>query len=156
MDPLSIATGAASLAASAFRTSKSIYSCINDIKNADATLLQMQGEVDALHSGLGSIASTFESDDVVQLCTAKSHNHLQSVKLMGSVQPLLADCGSTLGALDTVLRDIRGNPGLKHRLFRQPIKALKINLKSKDIDFIRHQIRSYSSAMQMTLQMIGM
>jgi hypothetical protein len=40
MDPLSIATSATALATFAFRASKAIYAGIENVKNADATLLQ--------------------------------------------------------------------------------------------------------------------
>jgi hypothetical protein len=156
MDPLSIATAATALASFAFRASKGIYSCVDDIKSADANLLQLQSEVDALSTGLGSIASTFLSKEVVELCQDTSKNPLQSVKLLVSVKPLLNDCEVTLKKLDVVLGGIEGKQGRVPRLFQQPVMALKLNMKSKDIDLIRHQIRSYSSAMQMTLHMVGM
>lgn len=40
MDPLSIATSATALATFAFRASKAIYAGVENVKNADATLLQ--------------------------------------------------------------------------------------------------------------------
>ncbi|KAK0117708.1 hypothetical protein ONS95_012037 [Cadophora gregata] len=66
MDPISIASSASTLAAFAFRTSKDIYQAVDSIKNADATLLQLQSEVDALQAGLEGISTTFQSSEVVQ------------------------------------------------------------------------------------------
>jgi hypothetical protein len=156
MDPLSIAASATGLATFAFGVSKTIYGFVDDIKAADGTLLQLQGEVNALHSGLESIASTFKSDEVVQLCGIPSINQSQSTKLLTGVKPLLVDCKKTLEKLDAVLVGIDGKSGRMLELLRQPVKALRIGLKSNDIILIRHQIRSYSSAMQMTLHMVTM
>lgn len=84
-------------------------------------------------------------------CDSKSGAQPQSTKLLISIKPLLNDCRKTLDKLCLMLDGI-DKPGM----LRKPIKALKINLISEDIDLIRHQIRSYSSAMQMTLHMVGM
>lgn len=117
---------------------------------------RLQSEVIALHSGLESIATTFTSNEVVQLCKSKTQSQSQSTKLLISVKPLLNDCEKTLEKLGSLLDGIDGKPGKIRELLRKPVKALKLNLKSGDIDLIRHQIRSYSSAMQMTLHMVGM
>ena len=124
----------------------------------------------ALQSGLESIASTFRTDDVVNLCkkylSAPWKNPLtnhcstssaaaQSTKLLISVNPLLDGCGVALQNLNAILQGIE-KPWRVRVLPRKPTKALKINLASADIDSIRHQLRSYSSAMQMTLHMVGM
>lgn len=151
MDPISIATSATALASFAFRASKAIYSGVESVKNADTTLLQLQSEVNALQSRLESITSTFQSSEVVQLCTSNSGSQSQSTKLLKSVKPLLNDCEETLDKLRLILEGM-DKPGV----LRKPIKALKFTLKSGDIDLIRQQIRSYSSAMQMTLHMVGM
>ena len=154
MDPLSIASAAAGLAAVAFKVSKAIYTCVEDVRSADAKLIQLHSEVDALSSGLDNIASTFKSDELIQLCDGKSDTQLQSTKLLIGFSPLLVDCGNTLEKLDDMLVEIDGKSGRK--VLRQPVRALKMNLKSGDIESIRQQIRSYTSAMQMTLQMVGM
>lgn len=158
MDPLSIASAATALAGFAFKASKEIYSFIDDLQSADTTLLQLQNEVNALQSGLQSIASTFNSDTIVQLCQNKSNSldQLQSTRLLQSVTPLLTDCQHTLEKLEVILAGIVGNPGKMRDLFGKPIKAFKISTKSKDVELIRHEIRSYSSAMQMTINMAGM
>ncbi len=158
MDPLSIATAAASLSAFAFKASKGIYSCIDDIRSADATLLQLQNEVSVLQTGLQNIAPTFQSDTVIEFCksTSGSLNQLQSTRLLNNVKPLLADCQATLEKLETILAGIEGNPGRMQNVFGKPFKALKISNRSKDVEVIRHEIRSYSSAMQMTLHKVGM
>jgi hypothetical protein len=154
MDPLSISASAAALATFALRASKAIYTCIDEVKSADATLLQLNSEVGALQSGLESIASTFRSDEVQQLYDGNSQNLPQSAKLLASVKPLMTDCEVTLERLEVLLGGIETKPG--QTLFRKPVKAIKINVKIKEIEFIRHQIRSYSSAMHMTLHMVGM
>lgn len=105
-----------------------------------------------MHSGLASIASTFTSEEVVELCATKS----QSARLLISVTPLLDDCERTLEVLGSLLEGIKGKPGKLRDLLRKPTMALKLNLKSGDIVNIRHQVRSYSSAMQMTMHMVGM
>jgi hypothetical protein len=155
MDPLSIVTAATALVTFTFQASSVIYHYIDDVKTADTTLLQLKNEVDGLHAGLKSIASTFRSDEVAQLCARTSGNSPQSTKLLSSVKPLLHDCRVTLDHLDTILEGIEGKPGQKG-VIRKPVRAIKINFKTKDIEFIRHQIRSYSSAIQMTLQMVAM
>lgn len=154
MDPPSIAAGATSLTIFAFRAVKAINACVEDIKTADSTLLQLQSEVKALHSGLNSIATTFQSDEIVELFGGPASSQSQTVKLMTSITPVLEDCQSTLKRLDIILHGIEGRPGKS--LFWQPIRALKINMKSDHIVFIRQQIRSYSSTMQMTLNMVAM
>lgn len=87
----------------------------------------------------------------LSVINSNSGTQPQSTKLLISVRPLMNDCEKTLEKLSSVLESI-DKPGM----LRKPMKALKINVKSGDIDLIRHQIRSYSSAMQMTLHMVGM
>lgn len=156
MEPLSIAASASALATFALRASKAIYTCVDEVRTADATLVQLKSEVDALQSGLESIASTFESDEVQHLYGGKFQNLSQSAKLLTSVKPLLTDCAVTLQKLEVLLSGIETKPGRAREIFRKPVKAVKINLRTRDIEFIRHQIRSYSSAMQMTLHMVAM
>lgn len=45
----------------AFKAGIGLYSCIDSIKTADSTLLQLKSEVDALVAGLNSIATTFKA-----------------------------------------------------------------------------------------------
>ena len=40
MDPVSIAASAAGLATFAFKASKAIYTCVDEVKNVDSTLTQ--------------------------------------------------------------------------------------------------------------------
>lgn len=74
---------------------------------------------------------------------------------MNSVEILLGDCEKTLQNLGSIL-DGLDKPGPLRGMLRKPIKALKINLATGDIELIRHQLRSYGSALQMTLQLVGM
>jgi hypothetical protein len=151
MDPLSISAAAAGLVTFA----GAIYKFVEDIRGADATLIQLKSEVLALHSGLESIDAIFKSDEVFQLYGNKSNDKLLSTKLLVGVKPLLDDCQTTLENLAAILNDIEGKPG-QASIVSKPARALKINQKIKDIELIRHQIRSYSSAMQMTLQVVDM
>lgn len=157
MDPLNIAAAAASLSAFAFKASKEIYGSIDDMRSADATLLQLQNEVNVLQTGLQNIASTSQSDTVLEFCksTSGSLNQLQSIRLLNNVKPSLDDCQATLKKLETILAGMEGNSGWMRNLFGKPIKAFKISTRSKDVELIRYEICSYSSAMQMTLHMVG-
>lgn len=58
--------------------------------------------------------------------------------------------------LGSLLEGIKGKPGTLRELLRKPTMALKLSLTAEDVQDIRHQIRSYSSAMQMTFHMVGM
>jgi len=155
MDPLSIAAGAAGLAGFAIQASNLIYQYVSDVKSADSTLSLLYSEVKALQSGLENVDSTFRSREVVRYYKSAANDRLQSAQLLSNVRPLLTDCESTLAKLNDVLGSIEGS-GSKRGIFRKPVQAFKLNSKSDDINLIRHQIRSYSGAMQMTLQMVGM
>lgn len=155
MDPLSIATAAAGLAKFTINASESLYACIDAVKSVDPTLLQLQSEVDALHSGLENIASTFQSRELVELLSSDQDHESQSAKLLTSIRPLLSDCKTTLQHLIEILGIIRAKSMWGRGFLRRPVKALKLNTKSSEIVLIRHQLRSYSSAMQMTLQMVN-
>lgn len=80
----------------------------------------------------------------------------QSSKLLASVKPILDDCEKTLEVLGSMLEGIQGKPGKLNQLLRKPKAALRLHFKEGEIEGVRHQIRSYSGAMQMTLQMVGM
>jgi hypothetical protein len=151
MDPLSISAAAAGLLTFA----AAIYKCVESIRGADETLMQLKSEVFALQSGLKSIESIFKSDEVGQLYDEKSNDKLRSNKLLVELVPLLHDCKTTLKKLAAMLDGIDGKPG-QASIVSKPARALKLNLKSSDIELIRQQIRSYTSAMHLTLQVVNL
>lgn len=155
MDPLSIAVGATSLAALAFKAGRGVYDCVDGIRNADSTLLQLQSEVDALVTGLNGIAATFESEGVVQLCRMQGriNRSLSSCWLLSN--HCWEDVGRHWKLSTSMLDSVRGKFG-KNGILQRSKRALKIDLTSKDVEAVRHQIRSYNSAMQVTLQMVAM
>lgn len=155
MDPISIAASATSLAAFAFSAGRGVYDYIDGIRNVDSTLLQLKSEVDALISGLQSIAARFRSKNVVEFLGNAGFYNPQSLKLLVSVNPLLGDCRKTLKSLDGLLDTVRGVAG-KTGIMKRSKRAFKLDLASKDVEAIRHQIRSYTSAIQVTLQMVAM
>ncbi|QDS69882.1 hypothetical protein FKW77_000631 [Venturia effusa] len=136
MDPLSITAAASSLAVFAFKLARGIYGCVDALKTADSRLLQLKSEVDALGTGLGSIASTFKSKDVMDLYGNAGFCMPESLKLLASVAPLLGDCGKILRDLDVRLGSVQGTIG------KRAGRAFKLSLASEALDAVRHQIRT--------------
>jgi hypothetical protein len=75
MDPLSIATGAAALAKTAFELSKAVYAGVEAVRSVDTNLQDFSGELSALAGALQLVDSAFQDPALRQLGSQKGHSY---------------------------------------------------------------------------------
>jgi tRNA threonylcarbamoyladenosine modification (KEOPS) complex Pcc1 subunit len=111
----------------------------------DGTLKVFRTEVNALSTVLDAVKSW--SQDAVVTDSAQRQD---SKAFWDLIQRTLEDCSTVIGQLDRHLADIQN----KRRL-GQLITNFVLNLKSDDIALIRQQIQSYTTVLQMAMQVIN-
>jgi hypothetical protein len=145
MEPLSIASAAAAITVSCVKVSTLLYSWIDEIKNIDGTLRAFLTEVNALSAVLDAVKSC--SQDA--LLTDVSQRQDTSA-FWGLVQRTLGDCGTAVGELERILMDVASRRGLG-----QLVTSSVLNTQSGKIALLRQQIQSYTTVLQMAMQMIN-
>jgi len=145
MDLLSIASAAAAITVSCVKLGTLLYYWIEEIRDVDGTLGVFMAEVKALSTVLDAVKSW--SQDAVVTDSAQRQD---SKAFWVLVQKTLEDCSTVIDQLDHLLADIQS----KRRL-GQLITNFVLNLKSDDIALIRQQIQSYTTVLQMAIQVIN-
>ena len=144
MDLLSIASAAAAITVSCVKLGTLLYCWIEEIRDVDGTLKVFMAEVNALSAVLDAVKSW--SQDAVVTDSAQR----QDSKAFWVVQKTLEDCSTVIDQLDRLLADIQ----TKRRL-GQLATHFVLNLKSDNIALIRQQIQSYTTVLQMAIQVIN-
>ncbi|KAF4638000.1 hypothetical protein G7Y89_g78 [Cudoniella acicularis] len=125
MDPLSIATGAASLAISASKISIWLFNLVGEVRNVDAKILDLAKEVTLLKTLLASIGKT------------------------------LKDCQLTLEDLDGLIKrispDQSDSDGKTSKMLKKPSMFFQLNLYGKDISAFSSRIYKSNCTMQTAL-----
>ena len=145
MDFLSIASAAAAITVSCVKLGTFLYVWIEEIRDVDGTVKVFMTEVNALSAVLDAVKSC--SQDAVVTDSAQRQD---SMAFWVLVQKTLEDCSTAIDQLDRLLADIQN----KRRL-GQMITNFVLNLKSNNIALIRQQIQSYTTVLQMAMQMIN-
>src|SRR5271170_7985270 len=145
MDLLSIASAAAAITVSCVKVGTLLYYWIEEIRDVDGTLGVFMAEVKALSTVLDAVKSW--SQDAVVTDSAQRQD---SKAFWDLVQRTLEDCGTVISQLERLLADIQS----KRRL-GQMITNFMLNLKSDNIALIRQQIQSYTTVLQMAIQVIN-
>ncbi|PMD45395.1 hypothetical protein L207DRAFT_255685 [Hyaloscypha variabilis F] len=148
MDPLSIATGAASLAATASTLSLWLHTLIKDIKNVDAKLTALSKEVTLLTGILASVEGTIRKCHSQTLALA----HLDS-QIWQQIENVMVDCKITLEGLDRLVIKIRSESGSTNfmRLFRKPSMHFRLTTKMDDVSEFMTQTYKLNCALQTAL-----
>jgi tRNA threonylcarbamoyladenosine modification (KEOPS) complex Pcc1 subunit len=145
MDLLSIASAAAAITVSCFKLGALLCCWIEEIRDVDGTLKVFMAEVNALSTVLDAVKSW--SQDAVMTDSAQRQD---SKAFWVLVQKTLEDCSAVIDQLDRLLTDIQSK-----RRFGQLINNFVLNLKSDNIALIRQQIQSYTTVLQMAMQVIN-
>ncbi|TLD34661.1 Dimethyl-sulfide monooxygenase [Venturia nashicola] len=149
MDPLSIATGSASLATSCFKIGSILYTFIDETRSVDKNVAALIAEVKGLLHVLETVSKSLNHDALVGL-RSSDHVHLWTM-----VEASLQECGTTLDKLETMLQDLNGTANSRFGVLRRPIMKVRLNMKLKEIGDFQQQVRSHYSGMQLTLGTIN-
>jgi Fungal N-terminal domain of STAND proteins len=135
----------AALVASSVKLSTLLYTWIRETKNVDGTVKAFAAEVEALSSVLDAIKSSSQ-DTLISNALPRQHNN----ELWALIQKTLYDCSTVVGELDQFLAGIGSRSGVGH-----VITNFNLNLKSGKMTLLRQQIQSYTTGLQMAMQMIN-
>ena len=145
MDPLSVASAAATITVSCIKVSTLLYTWIDEIKNIDGALRAFLSEVNALSAVLDAVKSC--SQDAL-LTDVSQRQDTSAFWVL--VQKTLEDCGTVVGELERILMDVASRRGLG-----QLITNSLLNVQSGKIALLRQQIQSFTTVLQMAMQMIN-
>ena len=150
MDPLSIATGSASLVVLCVKTSASLYSWIDDTRQVDSNVAALCDEILALSRVLDAISKTCKRNP--QIAAPRTGDG----SLWISVKASLDDCTATLEKMSLMLDEVQKGEFMGRGFLRRPTKQIKFSSKTKDIVVYKQRVQSYNSAMQSALHMINL
>ncbi|KAF2141059.1 uncharacterized protein K452DRAFT_44571 [Aplosporella prunicola CBS 121167] len=144
MDPLSICASAANVAQLCGTIIKSLYKFCDDASNVDATVEGFRIETTNLQQTLVNVESTRK--------TSLARN-IQSLELKhwGHVNSVLKRCWKTLLKLEAVLDRCASAQGIG----RMPKTQIRLNMQSHSINILRKHMKSYTQALQVSLQTIS-
>lgn len=151
MDPLSIATGSASLVVMCVQVSATLYSWIDETRQVDTNVAALCEEILALSRVLDSISKTWKRNP--QIANAQTD---PDGTLWVSVKASIDDCKATLEKMSLMLDDVQKGGFVGRGFLRRPTKQIKFSLKTKDISVYKQRVQSYNSAMQSALHMINL
>jgi hypothetical protein len=135
-DPQSIFGIASGLASVTLRLSKSIFTCVEEVKSVDITLNIFYSELLSLSHTSGLVSRSFgDSRPGVLFDETRTGQNLH-VGLFSELEVLLKDCKSTFESLDGILQNISTGGRFGKGIFRKPVASLKLNLKSSDLVLI--------------------
>ena len=118
---------------------------IVETKTVDGTVKAFAAEVEALSAALDTVKSS-SKDTLIINALPKQHNN----ELWTLIQKTLCDCNTIVGELDQLLAGIETRSGFGH-----VITNFNLKLKSRRMTLLRQQIQSYTTILQMSMQMIG-
>ena len=154
MDPLSITVSAAALAQLAFSIAQAISSGVDGVRNVDSKLQAFAKEISSLAEVLSMIENAFQDPQLNRMETEPQAGGDHASKILHGLRRILRDCKDTLSKLDTLIDEAKSKSS-RLPVLRRAKAALELKFKSSDIAFIRTQIQSYNSVMQMTLCMLN-
>jgi hypothetical protein len=154
MDPLSITAGAGALARLAFSITKAISSGIDEARNVDSKLQEFAKEISALAEVLNMIENAFQNSQLSTMKTNPEAGRDHVSKILHGLRRILRDCKDILDKLKTLIDEAK-NKSSRLPVLRRSKAAMELKFKALDIAFIRTQIQSYNSVMQMTLCMLN-
>lgn len=148
MDPISIATAPASLAGFCVKLSTVIYNFIDKSKRVETTLQVLCVEIDSLLQVLTTISVNLNDHSLGQ--TALDSQKGYEAQYWRNFEGLMRDYQKTLEELGQVLEPMR-----KEVLpFARPIKQVKLEQKSRQIELLNQQLAAYRQTMSLSLQLI--
>ncbi|KAN0087165.1 hypothetical protein V8E54_000853, partial [Elaphomyces granulatus] len=141
MEPVSVA----GFVVTCVRLSTLLYIWIVETKTVDGTIKAFAAEVEALSFVLDAVKSSSQDTRIINALPRQHNNGLWAF-----VQKTLCDCSTIVGELDKLLAGIGSRSGVGH-----VITNFNLKLKSGKMTLLRQQIQSYTSVLQMSMQMIN-
>ena len=151
MDPLSIVLAIGTLCSTVSSVALKLKRFGQDTSNVDRSIIELQGEVDAIKISFDVVKNVVTSDLVLK---AEERSSLEeSTELWSSVHGIIADCQTTLDRLQDSFVELL--PEGINRI-QQSIRCFRLSLKHDDISSVRTQLRTHASALQIVLQMVNL
>ena len=141
MEPVSVA----GLVVNCVKLSTLLYMWIVETKTVDGTVKAFAAEVEALSAVLDAVKSSSKDTLIINALPRQHTNELWTL-----IQKTLCDCNTIVGELDQLLAGIGSRSGVGH-----VITNFNLKLKSGRMTLLRQQIQSYTTILQMSMQMIG-
>jgi hypothetical protein len=141
MEPVSVA----GLVVNCVKLSTLLYMWIVETKTVDGTVKAFAAEVEALSAVLDTVKSSSKDTLIINALPRQHNNELWTL-----IQKTLCDCNTIVGELDQLLAGIGSRSGVGH-----VITNFNLKLKSGRMTLLRQQIQSYTTILQMSMQMIG-
>lgn len=150
MDPLSIIGIVGTAGKNAFEVSHALYKLAHDTKNTDQAVADLASEVETLGEACNSVQLQLQG--IVSEYGAANRGGQQLARLWRSTETKLEECQITIRKLETAIESVRTS---KPNVFAQVWQQTKLNLSKDDISDIRSRIRSHTTALQVSLQVIN-
>lgn len=147
MDPISIATTAASIAGTCVK----IYSYIQSIQAVDNEIRVLGVEVDQLSRVLDSMSDSFKDPSLAESALECQTGH--EAQHWRNVRRSLDDCRETMRNLERILDNVKTKEGGFLRFFKSRIK---MDMNVGEIALLKQQVAAYRRTMQLSLQLITM
>jgi hypothetical protein len=127
-----------------------LYTAIDETRNVDTNIKNLYDEVLILSGVLDAISKSWSRSPLIAIARADPDG-----KLWVNVRTLIDECRKTLQKIEEELVDTQKDNFFSRGFMRKPSRAIKLNMKAKDIQQFRQQVQSYSTGMQSALQMIN-
>ena len=155
MDPLSIAAGAAGLAAFAGNVAKLVYKTVQKYRDVDQDIEVLVNEIYSLSNSLVSIGNSKKSPTFISSVLRTTPGN-ESRKRLDYIHTILEDCKNTLKDLETLLYTIHTGNEISQAIARKPTIALKLHLESQGLGRLRRRLDDYRSVTQIESQVLDL
>ena len=155
MDPLSIATGAVTLASTAVSLSKAIYTLVRGVKEADNDLQALAEELRAVSVSLESVGKALKNPTLAESFKGFGLRE-ESEKRLAHIEQIIESCRHILGQLEDLVKQVTGSNTTGNTSIRKFATALKLKFKQADLKQIRERLKSFRDVLQLELQTIDL
>lgn len=150
MDPISIIAVVGTVGKTAVEVGQSLYKLARDTKQTDQTVADLAAEVETLGETCNSVQLQLQS--VVADYGATQRGGEQLARFWSSTQVKLEECRITVRRLEIAIQGVRTS---KANVIAQIWQQARLNLSQDEIVEIRSRIRSHTTALQISLQVIN-
>ncbi|KAK1827460.1 hypothetical protein QBC39DRAFT_361660 [Podospora conica] len=154
MDPLSIACGVASLVGAVTSISVFLFDLSQDLKGAEAKIVDLSNEVSRLASLLTSVERTIRQCQTVSLTLAHLDDHMWL-----QIETALVDCKCAVEELDLLAIKIRREhdtePKALGRLLKSPGLLFRFTIYGDELSDLTKKIYKCNCAMQTALAVVN-
>lgn len=151
MDPVSIATAAATAATALYTVSNILSTFVSDAKSVDDTLRTIRKDVDSLLGILKTIKSV--------LTAPSNQTAFEAEEVYGNlweaIHASVKDCCDTAASIQDILATIKSGTSLQ-AFVAKSIRQVRFLKKKSDIDKMQLRVTSHKTNLQLSLQTMNM